>query len=191
MESHELDAKIAALEDSLREPLFGGPRRDGPFWRGVWGQIRDVGQGFRATRYPTKAQRDAAWARYSSIVDGVKSQQEEFHRKRKSREEESERLLGEILAKAQGAWPHEDGFMEFLGMITGATILAEVIVRTMEIMVEIFTLGLLSTEERDPQKAKLLACSAEMKRAWELFKSYRDNLLPHHRDAARKALTGV
>jgi len=76
MDSHELDSKIAALEDTLREPLFGGPRRDGQFWRGVWNQIRDVGRGFRATRHPAKAEKDAAWSRYSSIVDGVKSRRD-------------------------------------------------------------------------------------------------------------------
>lgn len=192
MDSGELDAKIEELADTIKEPLFGGgPRRDGPFWRGVWNQIREIGQAFRTTRYPTRGEKDAAWSRYSGIVEDVKQQQEEHHRRRKSREEESDRLLAEILAKTQAAWPHEDGFMEFLGAITGAAILAEAMVKVVEIMATILTFGLLTPDETDPTKARLMACSAEMKQAWERYKSYRDDLLPHHRDAARKALVGV
>src|SRR2546425_2530129 len=105
MDSNELDEKIADLAASVKEPLFGGPRRDGQFWRGVWNQVREIGQAFRTTRYPTKADMDAAWSRYSAIVEDVKRQQEEHHRERKSREEQSQRLLAEILAKAQAACP--------------------------------------------------------------------------------------
>src|SRR5262249_49007184 len=41
------------------------------------------------------------------------------------------------------------------------------------------------------RKAKLLECSAHMKAAWAFFKANAKQLVPHHRDAAWKALSGV
>ena len=191
MDSSELDGKIDELAATVKEPLFFGPRRDGEFWRGVWGQIRAISQAFRGVRYPAKAERQAAWERFSAIVEDVKRQRDEHYAQRKSKEDESQRLLAEIISKTQEGWPHEDGFIEFLGVVTGAAILAEAMVKVFEIMATILTFGLLTPDETDPRRAKLMACSAAMKEAWALYKSYRDDLLPHHRDAARKALTGV
>ena len=191
MDSSELDGKIDELASTVKGPLFLGPRRDGEFWRGVWGQIREISAAFRTVRYATKADRQVAWERFSGIVEDVKRQRDEHYRERKSKEEESQRLLAEIIAKTQGGWPHEDGFVDFLGVITGAAIIAEALIKVFEIMATVLTLGFLTVDETDPRKSKLMSCSAAMKEAWALYKSYRDELLPHHRDAARKALTAV
>lgn len=191
MDPSDLDAKIDRLGETVNEPLFFGPRRDGAFWRAVWADIREIGQTFKVVRYPTKAEREAAWQRFSAVVDDVKRQRDEHFQQRRAKEQDSDRLLAEILGKTQAAWPHEDGFMEFLGMITGATILAEAFVKVFEMMATIFTFGLLTPDDADPRRAKLVACSAQMKDAWALYKSYRDDMVPQHRDAARKALTGV
>jgi hypothetical protein len=42
--------------------------------------------------------------------------------------------------------PPEDGFMEFLGAITGATILAEAMVKVFEITAHILTFGLVMSK---------------------------------------------
>jgi hypothetical protein len=191
VDSTELDGKINELETALKEPLFFGPKRDGQFWRDIWDQIRGISQAFRTIRYPSKSHRQAAWERFNAIVDDVKRQRDDHYAQRKSKEEESQRLLGEIVGKTQGGWPHEDGFLEFLGALTGAKIVAEVMVFALEMMMTIVTFGFLKPDQTDPRKAKLMACSSEMKDAWSLYKSYRDDMLPEHRDAARKALTGV
>lgn len=191
MDSKELDAKINELTAALREPLFSAHRREGEFWRGVWAHIREIGQTFPTIHYPTTGDRQAAWERFSAVVEDVKRQRDEHHAQRKSKEDDSQHLLADIISKTQEGWPHEDGFVEFLGAITGATLLAEVMVTAMEMMASILTLGLLGRHEADPRRARLMACSAAMKEAWTLYRSCRDDLLPHHRDAARKALTGV
>lgn len=191
MDGTDLNGKIDELAKTLKEPLFFGPKRDGQFWREVWDQIREISQSFRTVRYATKAERQAAWDRFNTVVDDVKRQREEHYAQRKSKEEESERLQAEIFGKIQGAWPHEDGFVEFLGIVTGVKMFAEAMVAVLEMMVTVVTFGLLTPDHVDPRRAKLMACSAEMKEAWSLYKSYRDAMLPQHRDAARKALTGV
>lgn len=191
MTHQELDSKIAALSRTIKGSLFDSGHRDKGFWQDVWRDIKEIGQGFRVVRYPTKHDRDAAWATFQEAVSEAKEQQAEKVRNRARRDESSTELLREVLAKANAAWPHEDGFTTFLEMITGARIFAELIVGAMEFVVHVLTLGLLRIDEKDPRKAKLLASGEAMKEAWVYFKAHSRDLLPHHREAAWKVLNGV
>jgi hypothetical protein len=54
---------------------------------------------------------------------------------------------------------HDDGFKDFLGLITGATIVADAMFTAIEIMAEIITFGVLGAQVADPRKARLLSLS--------------------------------
>jgi septation ring formation regulator EzrA len=77
MQPYELDREIAKIEDLLTEALA----KKIP-WREVWAQISDTGQNFKGVRYPTMAERGAAWSRYQRIIESVKRRQQELRDER-------------------------------------------------------------------------------------------------------------
>lgn len=62
-----LDALIYELED-LCGLAVSGHRR----WGEVWEHVRTIGQAFKETRYPTRADKDDAWAHFQRVVDDIK-----------------------------------------------------------------------------------------------------------------------
>lgn len=70
MDYDELDRLIDQLEQ-LGDLAAGRHRR----WSEVWEHIKLIGQEFKQTRYPTKADKDQAWNRHQRIIDDIKKRQ--------------------------------------------------------------------------------------------------------------------
>lgn len=198
MEHEALDASIDRLARSVTDAHRSSRDGQSESWREVWELIREIGRSFSGTRYPTLADKQVAWERFQDIVSDVKQQQTAYFKERerqqstwKDRSSRSDAAKREIISLAKAAWPHEDGFMEFLGMITGAAILADVTVAAIGLAVNVMTFGLLGPDQVDDEKSRLLSYSANMREAWQAYGRFKDILLPHDRDMARKTLVGV
>jgi len=104
MEWEKLDQLIADFEARLApkpepEASLG---LGAAFWRETWEAAARIQEGFREARYPTKEEKDAAWARFAAIRKvASRRQQEEW----KERTGVSRKHRDEIFAKIEAARP--------------------------------------------------------------------------------------
>jgi hypothetical protein len=127
-------------------------------------------------------------------VGKVRQQQEEARTRKdafQKRQEESRPFAKKIVELAGRAWPHEDGFTEILGTLTGATLLADVFVGGIEAAAGILTLGLLKTAKTDSRGAFLKEFSHYLREAWGLYREFRDGFTFDDRQAVRDMLCRV
>lgn len=96
MEYDELNGKISHLVD-LTAPAG---RHN---WREVWDCIKEIGQAFKAIRFPKPDDRKAAWDRFQGIVQEVKNQQSAEHEASEQAKREITQSLDHLERDAQAA----------------------------------------------------------------------------------------
>lgn len=192
MDSDQLNREI----DDLKSDLHGWfTTKDGFFWRGAWAKVREIGAAFGKTRFPQASDRDDAWNRFQTIVEEMKKEGEAHADRRRQQAEGSAEVKSEILQMAAQAWPRsEDAFLEFLGTITGAKIIAEIFVGALEMTVELFMRMVGLGDDRTAQQKlrdEMKQRSERLREAWSYFTSQKHRLLPADKDQCFKTLSGV
>jgi hypothetical protein len=76
MDYSAVDCAIDQLE-VLSKDAIENPR----LWKEIWTHIREIGTNFKSVRYPSAAQREAAWVRFQSTVRDVRGEQQQHHEK--------------------------------------------------------------------------------------------------------------
>lgn len=194
MSSDELDAKIAELESSVHAAL-NAPGAD---WKEIWNRVREINADFKGTRYPSSQDYKAARHRVERVVADLKSQREEANRAKERNQKEwirrndrSAELKQKIVGLAELSWPHPDGFQEFLATISGAKILAEVVVLMIDVTVWALSLGLLKPSQVDDRKERLTQSSHNLRKAWAYFTQHKTEMSFEDKQAVFELLSGV
>jgi hypothetical protein len=151
MDYDDLDKQIDALNQEVQRAKSG----TGSGWKEVWTMIKTIGSSFKGIRYPTSADREAAWIRFEKIVEEVKANRVEHGNAWKNRSSTSERVKNELLRYAELA-DRDDVITAGAKGVIGA-----------------LSLGLL----RESEGEGLHARSRALKSAWERFGQRKDELL--------------
>lgn len=175
MSGDELDELIDELETAVED---AAPLRTK--WKPVWDHIRAISAGFKGSRYPSREEREAAWARFQSLIDRVKEIQSKEDELRESMRGVSERHRDEIIARAHAAIP-ASGFEEglagaFLAPINFAMAFVD---------------KLLPGAPIDEHKEMLKACSETLSEGWGLLSRYKSEMLGGHKQEAFEALSNA
>jgi hypothetical protein len=187
----QIDLRIDEFEEQINIALEGKRRVD---WGEVWDVVKSINALFRQAWYPSWEQRQASWDRFQHVVGRVKKRGEELKTRTEVFPEQYADVghtAQQIVVLAQRAWPHEDGFAEFLGTITGAKLLAEGIGAGIEGMAHVLTFGLLRQPKSDNRWEFLKECSAKLREAWELYRDHRDAFGFEERQCLRDLLSRV
>lgn len=166
-----IDRLLETLEELIEEAEQGERK-----WREVWSEIRDIGQAFKGSRFPSPQERQAAWSRFQSLVEKVKRLQQQARQEFEDRIRESEGHLGEILSYVSAASPSSglDDVIVAIGT-GGLSVVAEAVLD-----------ALLGPSDR--WKADLQERSRALKQGWAYYTGHKDNMLGKHRAEAVQAL---
>jgi len=176
MDSKVMDAKI----DELNRRVNGMPltTKDSDFWRETRSLEAEIWHGFKTTRYPTREEKDEAWQTFHKIVDESRAGRERHATQRATQVERSAALTRKIFARAQAAWPREDGFESLAMAVTGLAIAQLLTHFAGEIVRDLFGMKELTPSERE--KRRLTELSNYMRRAWNTFTAEKQFLT--HKD---------
>ncbi|MBU1083170.1 hypothetical protein KKE14_01910 [Patescibacteria group bacterium] len=171
MDSHNLDGLINSLRGDLNYTL-GESKKN---WRNIWDRIKVIGASFKETRYPTRDEKDSAWARFQSIVDDVKNAQDEDRRKWKDKEQSSGSYKSQILSCVQQSKSSGVvGELAYSGL--GLNIIESAINQ----------IG--GAAEDDHGKAELVDASSALKRGWDLLSSHKNEMTGRDKQEVFQAL---
>lgn len=162
MDYHELDGLIDSLKGELHSVL-SADRKD---WKGIREDIREIGSSFKEVRYPARSDKDDAWDRFQTIVQEIKSAQDEDRQC-------STNHRNEIVSKANQAL---QGMSAIAHAIGG---LAHMIASTHSPFL---------TGDYDSTRADLENSSKELKHAWDHFNDVKGEMLGRDKHEAFKAL---
>lgn len=168
-------AELESLIDSL-EALADEAEENRGKWNGVWGEIKNIGQAFKDSRFPTAHDRQAAWKRFQSIVARVKVCQQRAKTEFAERIRESESHLEQIRSYANSASPSSDLADAILAICTGG--LSAVLEAGMNAILGPF----------DERKYELQKCSQVLKEGWAYFTQHKSEMLGRHKQQAFAAL---
>lgn len=190
MDESDLNRKLDDLNQDFKDAL-GTTKNRGQQMKAIWNDIRTIGKDFKEVRFATANSRQESWQKFQEIVRKVKEEQENYFKNKTKKETVSKARLEELIGHAERAWPHPDGFSQFLMAITGAGIFVDIIMTGIEMIIEVATFGFLKAGPRDDRKAELDSHSFHIKKAWAIFKEDKEKMTREHRDAAWKVLSGT
>lgn len=169
METAELDSKIESLNKAIHP--FLASRLD---WKAIWIQIRDIGASFKGARYPSKENKDNAWARFQSLVQEVRAKQALEKAKSEKEKGTSEELKELILSKAQAAIP-PSRIEEAIASLISAPIT--------------IPLNTLLPGSLDETKMTLQSCSGLLSEGWQMLSMHKSQMMGRDKKEAHEALT--
>lgn len=170
MDYAQLDGMIAELDKRANGMWL--IKKDGEFWRETWALVKEIGEAFRETRYPSKEQKDRARHRFQSVVDGMKTKQEE-------RSASSASLKSTIATMAEKACPFDSGVD---AMAKAASGIMAIEIAGMMLKDAARALVGRSPETLDQRRRRLLVqWSDELHRVWAYFEAEKASLLPRDR----------
>lgn len=172
MDHRDLDGLIDGL-DSEMGSSFGDSKKD---WRSIWDRIKEIGAEFKATRYPTRDEKDRAWSRFQSAVERVKNAQSEDRQKWEDKRQLSLDHKDDLLSHIHSIDP-PSGIAEAVFAVSGFGLLDGMIS------------SLLGGSERDDAKDDLTRASAALKEGWALFSRYKSEMLGRDKQEVFRALT--
>jgi hypothetical protein len=161
-------SEIEVLLDSL-ETLADEAEGKRTKWRDVWSEIKNLGQAFKESRFPTAQDRQAAWNRFQSTVARVKAGQGQAREEVEERIRESERHLEQIHSYAWKATPSSESADALLAILTGG--LSVLIKAGMEAILGPF----------DERKLELQRCSEVLKEGWAYLSQNKGEMLGKHK----------
>ncbi|MBW2118390.1 MAG: hypothetical protein JRH09_10785 [Deltaproteobacteria bacterium] len=172
MEYQELDALISELQGMAEKAL---PQKG--YWKELWNLVREIGTGFKGTRYPTRDDKDEAWKLFQSLVERAKVRSTENRERIKEREREFERRKNRsesarrsIEGQAAGARPLSGLERKIADIFLLPLTLAE---RLLEAV-----LGIKAKSELEQIHDELRMCSQRLKDAWRAFSDSKDAMPP-------------
>lgn len=171
-------SEIEALIDSL-ETLADEAEEKRAKWRDVWSEIKNIGQAFKESRFPTAKDRQAAWSRFQSIVAKVKACQARARREIEKRVHVSERHLDQIRSYAWKATPSSELADAIIALATGG--LSVLIKAGIEAILGPF----------DERKLELQRCSEALKEGWTYLSKNKGEMLGKHKKEAFEALSSA
>ncbi len=200
-------SEIEALLDSL-EALVDEAEGKRSKWKDVWCAIKGIGQAFKESWFPTAKDRQVAWKRFQSIVARVKASQERARREFEERLRESERHLEHIRSYAWKATPSSESADAILAIATGG--LSVLIKAGIEAILGPFDERKLELQKcsealkegwayLSQNKEKMLGkhkkeafealsnASESLGRAWDLWRTGREQAIEHYRSQKRAA----
>jgi len=182
MEYPDLDRLLAQLDDAVNasDPQKG-------YWKELWSLVKEIGGGFKGTRYPVPAEREKAWDRFQKLVSKAKARDrenrlriEEKQREWQDRQDRSRRSAEKIQSRASGSRPATD---------VERTVADIVLLPGRLIASVLFALVGDDLPSRSEEiKQELLRCNERLREAWEMFKRIKDDLLPGDRNQAYESL---
>jgi len=169
-------SEIQSLLDSL-EALIDEAKGKRGKWKDVWRRIKNTGQAFKESWFPTAKDRQVAWNRFQSIVARVKASQERARREFEERLRKSERHLEQIRSYAWRATPSSELADTILTIATGGL---PVLIKTgIEAILGPF----------DERKLELQKCSEALKEGWSYLSQNKGEMLGKHKKEAFDALS--
>jgi conjugal transfer/entry exclusion protein len=166
---------IEALLDSL-ETLVDEAEGTKGKWKDVWSEIKNIGQAFKDSMFPTAQDRQAAWTRFQSIIAKVKAGQERAKEIVEARVRESKSHLEQILSYAERAAPSSGSGDAVLAVFTGG----------LSILIEEGIGAILGPF--DDRKFELLKCNEAMKEGWAYLSKNKAAMFGDHKQEAYDAL---
>jgi conjugal transfer/entry exclusion protein len=167
---------IEALLDSLRS-LADAAEGKAAKWGDVWEEIRNTGQAFKESRFPSPEDRKAAWDRFQSIVARVKECQKRAQQEVSERISKSERHLERLRSYAFEATPSSGSADLILTIATGG----------LSLLVKLGIEAILGPF--DERKLELERCSKALKEGWTYLSQNKAEMLGKHKKEAFDALS--
>ena len=167
----EIEALIDSLETLVKEVEGKGGR-----WKDIWDEIKDIGQAFKGSRFPSAEDRQATWKRFQTVIGHVKESQEKTREMFEERLHESKHHLDHVLSRAERAAP--SSALDDV-ILTIATAGLNVVIR------EGISAILGPFDER---KMELQRCSETMSEWWAYLSSQKAEMLGKHKQEAFNAL---
>lgn len=168
-------SEIEALLDSLETLLDEAEGKRGK-WKDAWSEIKNIGQAFKESWFPTAKDRQAVWRRFQSIVARVKARQEQARREFEVKLRESERHLEQIRSYAWKATPSSESADAILAIATGG--LSVLIKAGIEAILGPF----------DERKLELQKCSEALKEGWAYLSQNKGQMFGKDKQEAFEAL---
>ncbi|MBN9658444.1 MAG: DUF349 domain-containing protein [Acidobacteria bacterium] len=185
MTDQELNRRISQLEMLVRRAETS---RDPEVIRETSTLIKEVGSAFRGIRYPTAAEHNAAWDRFSSISKAYHEEREKRREEWKRRASVSEDLKGEIVRMAQASWPHPDGFEDAVMMLIGIT----PVIFAAKFALHMLTFGLFPMIGAElSRKDELQRASRNLREAWAHFTENKSGLTREDKNEVFQVLNRV
>jgi len=178
MDYQELDRLISELEEKVEDAERGGCT-----WKEVWSDVGHIGAQFKGTWYPTRDDKDAAWARFQEMVQRIKARREEHRERSEQRRRESEDKREDWTRKAEVSARHKEEIVSHARSGRPPSgleeMLAGVVLLPLEAIVRTVTLGhgSILPEHRE----QLRYWSQRIREAWDLFKEHKEEILGRDR----------
>src|SRR5437588_11222337 len=99
MDYEELNNLIGRLKESVEDC---DPKKG--YWKELWNLAKEIGAGFKETRYPTKDEKDQAWKEFELLREQARRRSEESRARFEKQQEEwqqREQLSSRLRAKVQ------------------------------------------------------------------------------------------
>lgn len=170
----EIEALLDSL-DLLADEVEGKRAK----WKDVWSEIKNIGQAFKESRFPTVQERQIAWNRFQSIIARVKVCQERAKEEVEEKVRKSEHHLEQICSYTWKATPSSEADDVFLAIFTGG--LSAVVKVGIEAILGPF----------DERKLELQRCSEVLKEGWTYLSQNKDEMLGKHKKDAFDALSNA
>jgi hypothetical protein len=179
---NELDDLISALQAAVDETH---PQRG--YWGELWNLAREVGAGFKGTRYPTRADRENAWKKFQDLVAHAKARSEENRariaeadRQWEARQEESQWARESIRAKTAAARPLTGLERDIADIVLlPARLIAAILLKLV---------GIEIPSQLEEIRQELLACNEALREAWAEFNRRKADMLPGDKNQAFEGL---
>ena len=158
--------RLTSRIESGPPTLWGDPRE---YYHESWRLIKEIGAGFKDTRYPTGGEKQQAWNSFQATVNVLKEQQAAHDKERADRSREVRQAL---LVLADAGSPARFGLIEAL--FAGAE---DAVGMVVDAGVWLLSLGFIKPDPTDPQLKLLRNLSDNHKRAWAKFKEEQKHLI--------------
>ena len=175
MNYQELDSLIERLEETVDD---SDPQKG--YWKELWALASKIGGGFKGTPYQTRAEKDAAWQRFQKLCERAKARSQENRREMEKRKKEweernyrSEQTKRRIEGKAYGAGPMSGFERSIADLVLLPITVAERIIGML--------LGVQEKSQLEQMREELKGCNEQIRKAWDAFKTHKDDLLPGDR----------
>lgn len=176
--------------DKLIEDLHAAVSDSDPqkgYWKHFWNLVREVGEGFKGVRYPTRDNRESAWNRFQDLIGKARARSEEARKKVadsqgewERRENRSRQARDIVQSKAAGSHPSTPGERAFAELILAPVTMIQRVVENI--------LGADDLDGLEEIRRELIGCNERLQQAWTRFNEYKRDLLPGDKIEAYRSL---
>jgi hypothetical protein len=180
MDYRDLNALIEQLRDAVEETA---PQKG--YWGKLWTLARQIQQEFKESRFPTRADREAAWNNFNELRNLARQRSESDRVRMHEREQEWEKKRGNS-SRARSAVEGK-AFQTRPSTDIERAIAAPILIPLQ--LIDAMLRNVMGLEQPDHVKQELLACHEKMREAWTLFGESKNELLPADKAQTYKTLS--